>query len=500
MTLSAGQSSGPVTIGVYNSLADANGSCATPGDEIWRGYLVVTPTAHPADRRLVRLRLNPNMVVDTANQAGGSTSAAVSAKPDSVAGSAFGRWTLKIGTPTAPKPASAPTLAAQRVTTAAMTSGPPVYRFDVTGATLTVPAAYAEQMTLPALLVRGSTNGGRTWTTLGSIVPSAAPTIITSQGSATAVVQLGPSTFWWENPAGAPAYTDIGVSFGTSTPPSNTVTLSKLSPPTDGPSNGNQGPQVAAPAGIATPVDSGIDQAPLSVQVLGADGSVLSFADPHYGRVYYRQKASNALVTGLLPAAGTADLIGITPYAGAAYANNGNADTGAPGVFQGYHYVATTSTQDQRIVGYLSYGDAAPLYTNDIEIHATAINPVAGGQTVASGLSLTGCADFSGGGCRLAAAVTSASGAVTPVLYADTSTGPLAGGLLTVLQATTAQSALPLQHDPAAPAHLLATSLLSVSAGSASLTQSSVFATGDLVDTTLATHGVVVPLRAVTAK
>jgi hypothetical protein len=49
-------------------------------------------------------------------------------------------------------------------------------------------------------------------------------------------------------------------------------------------------------------------------------------------------------------------------------------------------------------------------------------------------------------------------------------------------------------------AHLLASSSLNVSAGSASLGQASVFASGDRVDTTLVTHGVLVPLLALTAK
>ena len=47
-----------------------------------------------------------------------------------------------------------------------------------------------------------------------------------------------------------------------------------------------------------------------------------------------------------------------------------------------------------------------------------------------------------------------------------------------------------LQHPPAGAAHLLATSPLDVSAGSAKLDQPDLFASGGPVDTTLATHGV----------
>jgi hypothetical protein len=239
----------------------------------------------------------------------------------------------------------------------------------------------------------------------------------------------------------------------------------------------------------------------LSVQVMDANSNVLPVTDSHYARLYYRQKASEALVTGLLPTGGIADLVSVTPYAGVAYANNGNADTGAPGVFQGYHYVGTTSTQDQRIVGYLSYGDASPLTTQDIELRAPSISPFPSGTTtVAGGLSLTGCSDFTGGGCRLAGTSTSIVGVVTPAMFTMASNQQLTVGVLTTMQATSAVSSLPLQHAPGAPAHLLAAAALTVSVGTASLSNAAVFAPGDKVDATLVTHGVLVPLSALTAK
>jgi hypothetical protein len=111
-------------------------------------------------------------------------------------------------------------------------------------------------------------------------------------------------------------------------------------------------------------------------------------------------------------------------------------------------------------------------------------------MTVAAGVSLAGCSDFTGGGCLLAGATPSGVGSQTPVLYTATGSGTLTVGLLTALQATTAVSALPLQHPPAGAAHLLATSPLDVSAGSAKLDQPDVFASGDTVDSALVTHGV----------
>jgi len=76
--------------------------------------------------------------------------------------------------------------------------------------------------------------------------------------------------------------------------------------------------------------------------------------------------------------------------------------------------VATTSTLDQRIIGYVSYGDTSPLFTQDIEVRATAINPQAAGSTVAADLYLDGCSDFAQGGCRLAATSTTPAGVLTP--------------------------------------------------------------------------------------
>ena len=117
-------------MGAYT--AGSDGQCAASGRP-WRGYLVVTPVSHPADQRLVRLLLNPDMTVDVDDQPGGWHHDGRHSLL-TVGDAAFGRWQLTVGTPAAPAPQTAPTVAAARVTTAAMTSGPPVYRFDVTGA------------------------------------------------------------------------------------------------------------------------------------------------------------------------------------------------------------------------------------------------------------------------------------------------------------------------------------------------------------------------------
>ena len=71
----AGQTSAIYTMGAYTSGVD--GSCAATNSDIWRGYLVVTPVNHPADTRLVRLRLNAAMTADMVNQAGGETGVSI---------------------------------------------------------------------------------------------------------------------------------------------------------------------------------------------------------------------------------------------------------------------------------------------------------------------------------------------------------------------------------------------------------------------------------------
>ena len=202
------------TMGVYT--AGSDGTCAASAltsetSDPWRGYLVVTPVAHPADQRLVKLNFHADMTIDVTDQAGGATTAGIA--PVSAAGSAFGTWKLAIGVPAGPVTTpnqAAPTVAAARITTAAMTSGPPVYRFDVTGATYQLPVPYSDQMTMPPLVVQGCQAtaptgpnscpaNGTNWTPMGTIVPTIAPTIVT-QGS-TATLQLGPSTFWYEQAA-----------------------------------------------------------------------------------------------------------------------------------------------------------------------------------------------------------------------------------------------------------------------------------------------------------
>ena len=176
-----------------------------------------------------------------------------------------------------------------------------VYRFDVTGATL--PAGRTRtpiQIVIPPLIVQGSVDG-TTWTDLGTLVPATAPTIV-PQGPQFEL-QLGPATFWWENPTGQPAYQHIRVGLGPAAP-SSPVTLADLAAPADvdrtraarrsrrhqrergrraGRHRRRPGPVVGA----------GARHQPRS--------SPLPTTDPSYQRIYYRDSQHDTLVTNLFP-------------------------------------------------------------------------------------------------------------------------------------------------------------------------------------------------------
>ena len=203
--MAAGQSSAIYTMGAYT--AGPDGSCAaTNNTDIWRGYLVVTPVDHPADARLVRLRLNPNMTVDVDNQAGGATTVSISQAPQHLA--AFGLWTVAVDTPAAPTPLSPPTV----------TGGPGHPGGDAGrgGVPLRrhrrhVPAGEPVRRPDgdPAADRAGLDRRDRPGPSLGTLVPATAPTIV-PQGNRFEL-QVGPATFWWENPTGQPAYQHIRV-------------------------------------------------------------------------------------------------------------------------------------------------------------------------------------------------------------------------------------------------------------------------------------------------
>jgi len=485
ITVAAGQSSATYTMGAYT--AGAQGGCAaTDLTGAWLGYLTITPVSHPADTRLVGLRLNRDMTVDVTDQAGGSTTVSITNAHNQLA--AFGLWTVTVGTPPAPAPQPSPAVTGSRVTPAGW-PGPAVYQFDVTGAAYQLPAPYqfGNQVMVPPLLVQGSVDGN-SWTSLGMLVPATEPAVAPGSADSPAQLTLGPATFWWENPPGQPAYQLIRVGLGPAGVPSQ-VALPDLPAPA-GETN-LSGPQIAPATSdhVARPVSSGVDQAPLLVQVLDAGSNPLPVTDPSYQRIYYRDASGN-LVTNLFRAgADPAGFIGVSPYPGA-YPNDGSVTKG-PAVAGTYHYVSTTSTNDQNITGYAggALNAGVPTPSQPIEVRAPAIAPVASATSASTGISLTGCADFTGSSlCRLAPAT-----AARPALFLDT-TGGGQIGILTAAQATTSVASLPLQQSAGTPEHLLASAPLTVSDTAATLAGTSAFLPGDHVDTCLVAHGVLVPV------
>jgi hypothetical protein len=434
--------------------------------------------------------------VDVDDQAGGA-STTVSITQNDASTAAFGTWTITVDTPPAPQPsATPPTVAGSRITPTDVT-GPAVYRFDVAGAVYQLPTPYPNQLVVPPLQVQGF--DGTSWTTVGTLIPRTEPAIV--NGAPVSQLTLGPATFWWEN-AGQTAYQQIRVGLGPAGVPSSPVTLSSLPAPPD-PTN-ISGPQIAA-AGTA-PVDSGLDQAPLSVQVLDGNSNRLPDTDPSYSRIYYRNTTTNALITNLVDNANPNSFLGVTPYDGGAYPNDGSAGGGQPGTFNGSHYVSTTSTNSQQITGFIA-GATSP--SQPVVVHATAIDPVASATSAANGISLAGCADFTGSSlCRLYSITPERPGGTPtchpgspatdicpalPAMYLDTSNG-LQIGLLTAAVAATSNASLPLKQTAGAADHRLASAPLQVTATAATLTDTSAFLPTDQVDTTLVTHGVLVPV------
>jgi hypothetical protein len=484
ITVAAGKSSKICTMGAYT--AGAQGGCAaTDATGLWLGYLAITPVSHPADTRLVGLRLNRDMTVDVTDQAGGSTTVSITNAQNQLA--AFGLWTVTVGTLPAPTPQPSPKVTGSRVTPADW-PGPAVYRFKVTGAMYQLPTPYGNQVMVPPLLVQGSVDGN-SWTSLGSLVPPTQPAV--TAGSP-AQLTLGKATFWWENPAGQPAYQYIRVGLGPAGVPSQ-VALADLSPPAD--ETNLSGPQIAPTSSDgtpATPVASGVDQAPLAVQVLDASSNPLPGNDPSYGRIFYRDASGNLITNLFLTGADPAYFIGVSPYPGA-YPNDGSVTTRRSAVAGTYHYVSTTNTHYQDIYGYVggALNSGVPAPSQKIPVQALGIGLL--GSSSSQGISLTGCADFTGTSvCRLFP-ISAGPPAGPPALFLDTKNG-VQIGILTTAQATTSVASLPLQQSAGMPEHLLASAPLTVSETAATLTDTSAFLPGDLVDTWLVAHGVLVPV------
>ena len=410
---------------------ESDGSCAaTDNTDIWRGYLVITPVNHPADARLVRLRLNQDMTVDVTNQAGGATTVSIATSSQQQL-AAFGLWTVDGGHAGGADAAVAadgdggpghpggdagrggvPLRRHRRDVPAAQ----PVRRPD--GDPAADRAGLDRRDDLDRSRHPRAGNG-----------PDDRGAGERSSSCRSARRRSGGRT----RPASPPTSTSGS---GSGSVPSQVVTLADLPAPA-APTNAS-GPQIAATSsgGVAAPVDTGIDQAPLSVQVLDTNSSRCRPLIRAISAIYYRDDNTNTLLTNLFPPPG-GDLdtfIGVSPYAGA-YPNNGSAGGGGQSTtFDGFHYVATTSSIDQNIIGYLAINASQPASSNPIEVHASQIAPVDNTTSAANGISLAGCQTSPptpAGSPRSPPAPPPER--VTPAMYLNTTSG-LQIGLLTALR------------------------------------------------------------------
>ena len=524
LTLEAGQTTATdYVLGGYTAhvTTSGGGTCASSNASgAWRGYLVVTPTAHPADARIVNLKPGRNWQLDVSDQTGGSTT--VTAQKTGQLG-ALGAWAITVDTPDPPTPVApkgtpagspiGPTVTASVLTTSLVTRAS-VYRFDVTGMTWTVPTAPdtsknpSQQTVLPAMLVEGLPAGGTTWQALGYLMPIGRPT-----GTGTTLT-MATSTFYWENTKTA-NYSQIRVNAGSQpTPNLRGTTLAALTAPKPYTNPSITGITVVPTAtvnsqNVAVPANNGVDQSTLLVTITAKGGTPLPSGDPAYQAVYYR--SGGALITNLYstgatnPTGNIGSFIGVQPQPGAVIPQSTRSTRGV-GAVNGTafnDYVSTTTTDSQTVTASVSLG--ATVTTGEaFTVDAAKLNPQGPGSgTQMNGtFSIEGCAsDFSGGGtCRIANATGTA-----PALYQagfDLSTGnPLTGLPLVGAQlrytALTGQGSLPIEWPEALTGPSLSSIPVSVtnsqSQGSFSTTT---FKPDDGVDIDVVTHGQVVKVTA----
>ncbi len=290
---------------------------------------------HPADARLVRLRLNRELTVDVENQAGGATTVSIERNANQQL-AAFGLWTVDGGHPTALTPLSLPTVTGQLITPAE-TPGPAVYRFDVTGCD--VPAGRSvvcQPDDDPAADRAGLRSTGRPGRTSAAWCRHRRRRSCRRAASSSCSWDRRPSG--GRTPPASRTIKIIRVVFGAG-PPDCTgsssrscVTLAGLpAPPASTNLSGRRSPPPAA-RGSPRRSTAGSIRPRCRWMVLDTDSNPLPISDPSYQRIYYRQSSTkDALVTNLFPADGDVNsFLGISPYAGA-YPNNGSAGGGQPG-------------------------------------------------------------------------------------------------------------------------------------------------------------------------
>lgn len=489
VTIAPNATAGPYTIGGLT--AGVDGGCAAQDSTGERAaYVVMTPVARPADRTVAKFKMMGTGQLFEMETAGGSFNFVGNHLQGPFA---YGSWDMSI---TGPPPADAP--AGIKLIGSRLDQGEtdqPVYRFDVPAVTWGLPfsSPLRVQAVVPPLRVHGTTANGDT-VDLGLLVPQGPPARDTS-GSVT----LAPVSFYWQNGPSSPQITAINVTATSdhsgATTTSNTVTLADLPTPTPGSTTPTQldvCPALGSAAcdATASPANTGLDQAPLRIQIFG-DSSTLALpvSNPLYGRIYYTDE-NGELLTGLVPSDGS-PYLRVSPYAGA-YPNDGSSPIGrtpikAP-VGGRYGYVTTTSTTEQQITAHLG---GSQLYSQS-SVRATRFAPTLLSGSQGTGFQVGSCSDYSTtAACQLAV-----PDKQDPALFltTDPTSGELRIGLQFQTVAVSALTSLPLQQLAGQPEHRPATSLVDVNNGVASLSNTSVFQPADTIDTWVVTHGVQVPV------
>ena len=460
VTVPAGQTSAIYTMGAYT--AGTDGSCAaTNNTDIWRGYLVVTPVNHPADARLVRLRLNPDMTVDVENQAGGATTVSIAARPAAAGGvrvvdrdgghaggadaAVAAHGDRRPGHPGGDAGSGGVPLRRDR---RHVPAAGPVCRPDRDAAADRAGLRRRDDLDRTGHPGAGDGADDRAAGRASSSCRSARR-------------RSGGRT----RPASPPTSTS-GSAFGTGDPAVGGGDVGGPAGP--GRPDQRQGPQIAATStgGIAAPVDTGIDQAPLSVQVLDTNSKPLPISDPSYQRDLLPRRAHQHAGHQPVPRRrGREHLHRGQPV------RRGVSQQRVRRWRRPVRRRSTGSTTwrppariDQKIIGYLATTAATPRVQQRHRGARRAIAPVEQ-HDVRRQRHLAGRVR------RLHRRHLPArpdrhqhrTGAVTPAMYLDTTSG-VQIGLLTAAQATTAVSTLPLQHANGTAEHLLASAPLTVSA------------------------------------
>ena len=508
--LTAGQTSDRYVLGGATLGTGAGCGPTTDSTSEWAAYLVITPAEDDefdvkddADRQVVKLQIDrDSLQLDVSQQVGGSLTVSAAPDPSATNAGALGAWTLTIDGAEPPQADSAPTITGRQLT-AAGDPGPTVYRVDVSGATYTMDTDPAPrvQATVPPLLVEGYVDSAAAWQPLGQLVPRT-PLNLSSDGS---TLTLGNASFWWQNDPDDPDSTVSRVRVVTrdsaaARAPSAELDLTTLPVPA---ALNLTGPVVAPTAAnkVASPAATGLDQASLKVQVQDLTPKTLASTDPSYGRIYYRVNvdgtASDPLVTNLYLTDGDGVVVDPTSFVGVSlYAGVYSSSTRPGSATPTTHYVSTTSDELQSLAAYVGgvTTDAGPVASQPITVQAVDLPTEPAATSAAQGISIVGCADYTGvSTCRLAGLT-----ATRPALYEDYDENgqPLIGALM-ASPATTSEASLPLQQKSGVAEHQLASAPLTVGANSARLVDTSAFFGGDSVDTALVTHGILVAVEGV---